>query len=76
MPQAHLIIRGFVQGIGYRKWARHEAQKLGITGWVRNLPDSSVEVLLQGTKEKLDEMIVFCKKGPFMSEVEDVDAVW
>lgn len=76
MKDAHLMIRGFVQGIGYRKWARKEAQKLGLSGWVRNLPDGSVEALLQGSQKDIKEMIALCKKGPFMSEVENVDVVW
>ncbi len=76
MLDAHAMIRGFVQGIGYRKWARKEAQKLGLTGWVRNLPDGSVEVLLQGDKEKIEKLLEIYKKGPFMAEVESVDTIW
>lgn len=76
MQDAHLMIKGFVQGVGYRKWARKEAQKLELTGWVRNLPDGSVEVLLQGDKEKIEQAISLLKKGPFLSEVEEVDVVW
>lgn len=76
MTDAHLIIKGFVQGVGYRKWARKMAQENGITGWVRNLPDGSVEALLQGEKEIIEKVIKDYKKGPFLSEVESVDVVW
>lgn len=76
MTDAHLIIKGFVQGVGYRKWARKMAQENGITGWVRNLPDGSVEALLQGEKEIIEKLINDYKKGPFLSEVESVDVVW
>lgn len=76
MKDLHIIITGFVQGVGYRKFVKHHGSKLGLTGWVRNLPDNSVEALLQGPEEKIKEMIVRCKKGPFLSEVENVDVVW
>lgn len=76
MHDAHLIITGFVQGVGYRKFVKHEAVKLGLTGWVRNLPDGSVEALVQGEKEKIEILIGKCRKGPFLSEVEKVDVVW
>lgn len=76
MQDAHLMIRGFVQGVGYRKWARREAQKVGLTGWVRNLPDGSVEALLQGDTDILTLFIEKLRKGPFMSEVEDIDIIW
>lgn len=76
MQDAHLMIRGFVQGVGYRKWARKIAQNEGITGWVRNLPDGSVEALLQGDKATIEKVIAEYKKGPFLSEIEEVDVVW
>ncbi len=73
---AHLIISGFVQGVGYRHFVRNNAQKLGLTGWVANVPDGKVETLLQGQKEKIEEMIRLCRKGPFLSEIENVDVEW
>lgn len=76
MQDAHIMIRGFVQGVGYRKWARKIAQNKGLTGWVRNLPDGSVEVLLQGAKERIEKVLAEYKKGPFLSDVEDIDVLW
>ena len=76
MKEAHIMIKGFVQGVGYRKWARKEAQKAGITGWIRNLPDGSVEALLQGDKDTIEKLLNLYKKGPFLSEVEDIDTIW
>lgn len=73
---AHVMIRGFVQGIGYRKWTKKEAQKVALTGWVRNLPDGSVEALLQGDKDILELFIEKLKQGPFMADVKSVDTVW
>lgn len=76
MKNAHCMIYGFIQGVGYRKWVKKEAQKLGVTGWIRNLPDGSVEALLQGTEDKQKQLITLCKKGPFLADVEKVDIVW
>ncbi|SRR5258706_2435104 len=76
MQQAHVIISGFVQGVGYRQFVKQNARKLGLTGWVRNIPDGSVEALFQGTKDVIDQMILLCRKGPFLSEVEDVKVWW
>lgn len=76
MKDAHVMIRGFVQGVGYRKFVRKHAEELGLTGWVRNLPDGSVEALFQGNEATIEKMLEICRKGPFLSEVEDVDNVW
>lgn len=70
------MIRGFVQGVGYRKWARKKAMDAGLTGWVRNLPDGSVEVLLQGEKVIIEKVLKEYEKGPFLAEVESVDTIW
>lgn len=80
---AHIFISGFVQGVGFRQFTKRNAIKLSLTGWVRNLPaspqggpDNRVEAVFQGSKEKIDPMIKICRKGPFLSEVKDVDVVW
>lgn len=73
---AHIYVSGSVQGVGYRQFVRHYARKLGITGWVQNLPDGRVECLIQGLKESLDQMILRCRKGSFVSEVKNVEVVW
>lgn len=76
MKQAHIFVSGFVQGVGYRQFVKRSARGIGVVGWVRNLPDGRVEVILQGSQEKIDQLIALCKKGPFLSEVEDVQVVW
>lgn len=76
MKQVHLLIAGFVQGIGFRQFIKHEARKRGVAGWVRNLPNGTVEALLQAKKPILDEMITFCKKGPMSTQVKDVAIEW
>jgi len=73
---AHVFISGFVQGVGYRRFIKGEAGKLGLTGWVKNLPDNRVEATFQGSKEQIEKIITICEKGPFLSEVKDVNVIW
>jgi acylphosphatase len=76
MKQAHIFVSGMVQGVGYRYFVRNNARKLGIVGWVRNLPDRRVEAIFQGTEEKLQEMLALCRQGPFLSEVKNLQVDW
>lgn len=74
--QARVLISGFVQGVGFRHFVRNKALEIGLTGWVRNLPDGRVEAVLQGSKEKIEEIILLCRKGPFLAAVENVEVTW
>ncbi|MBI2074961.1 MAG: acylphosphatase [Candidatus Levybacteria bacterium] len=79
MQQAHVFISGFVQGVGFRHFVRQKARQLGLTGWVRNLPDRRVEAVFQqssGKVDKVEQVIKECRKGPFLSEVEEVRVEW
>ncbi|MBI2443130.1 MAG: acylphosphatase [Candidatus Levybacteria bacterium] len=76
MHQLHLFIGGYVHSVGFRAFVKREAEKLGLTGWVRNLTDRRVEVIAQGKKEDLEKLIEECKKGPFMAEVKGVSVTW
>lgn len=76
MQQAHVFISGNVQGVGFRYFVRSNAKKLGLTGFVRNTEDGGVEALFQGRKETIEEMIAFCQKGPFLSEVKQLGVEW
>ena len=71
--QARLTISGQVQGVGYRDWAIMTARRLGLTGWVRNRTDGSVEALIVGDDEAVGEMIDACRRGPRMAHVDNVD---
>ncbi|OGY41728.1 MAG: acylphosphatase [Candidatus Buchananbacteria bacterium RBG_13_36_9] len=71
-----IIINGQVQGVFFRYKTQQEAQKLGLTGWVRNNADSSVEILAEGDKDKLEELIAWCKAGPRSAQVENVEVNW
>ena len=76
MFQARLIISGKVQGVFYRASCQEVAQRLGLTGWVKNLLDGNVEVLAQGEKEKIEKLIEWCKKGSDGARVDDVEIKW
>jgi acylphosphatase len=83
MKQAHIIISGYVQGVGYRYFIRSNARKLGLTGWVRNTTNGKVEAVFQSTERSdqegqkiIEEMIGLCRKGPMLSEVKNIDVEW
>jgi len=68
----HLIIKGRVQGVGYRMSAYDAANNLGITGWVRNRHDGSVEVVAESDKTTLEQLVLWAKRGPDYAEVSEV----
>ena len=74
--QLHAVVRGYVQGVGYRLFALREAQRLSLTGWVRNRPDGAVEVTAEGSEERLRELLSRLQRGPAEAEVERVDVEW
>jgi acylphosphatase len=74
MPlQARLTITGRVQGVGYRDWVLSHGRLLGLTGWVRNRSDGSVEALIVGEESAVGRMIDACRRGPPAAQVEDID---
>ena len=60
----HVVIRGRVQGVGYRAFVQHEALRRGIAGWARNRRDGSVEAVFAGPREVVDAMTAACRQGP------------
>ena len=69
----HVVIRGRVQGVGYRAWAEYTALERGVQGWVRNCRDGTVEALFMGPPDSVDGMIMACNKGPRGSRVDRID---
>lgn len=67
-----LRISGRVQGVWYRGWTVEKARELGLSGWVRNITDGTVEALLNGPQGQVDEMIKACRSGPPAAKVEEV----
>jgi acylphosphatase len=73
---ALLRITGRVQGVWYRASAASEAKRLGLTGWIRNVPDGSVVALAQGRREDVSAFIEWCRSGPPSAEVKNVHTDW
>ena len=70
------IISGRVQLVMYRDFARRKARKLRLRGWVRNLPDNTVELIAEGEEENLKHLIEYLKEGPVLADVDDVQVTW
>ncbi len=67
-----IFVLGFVQGVGFRRFIRKNAQKLGIKGWVRNTSDGRVEIVAQGAKEQIEELKKIAEKGTIFSDVKGI----
>ncbi len=76
MKEIHCIILGRVQMVMYRDFATRKARKLGINGWVKNLPDGSVNVVAQGTQESLEKFIACLHTGSVFARVDNVQVEW
>ncbi len=74
--RVHLFASGRVQGVWYRASTAREAKRLGLTGWVRNLPDGRVEAVAEGDRGLLEDLCRFCRKGPPLSRVTRLDVTW
>ena len=73
MKEVYLKIEGRVQGIGYRRWAVSKALEIGgISGWVRNEDDGSVEILMSGEEDKINKMVENCYRGPLFARVDKI----
>ncbi|WP_144637004.1 acylphosphatase [Bordetella genomosp. 13] len=68
-----VTIRGKVQGVGYRHATVRRAHMLGVTGWVQNLEDGTVEALVQGTPDQVDHMLEWLRRGPPAAVVTDLE---
>ena len=69
----HVRVTGHVQGVFYRAWAQAQARELGISGWVRNCPDGSVEAHVQGDEGSVGRMVERMRAGPANARVDDID---
>ena len=69
----HVIVRGRVQGVGFRAFVEYEATSRKLRGWVRNRRDGSVEAVLSGSEKMVEEMLDACRKGPPGSRVDGLD---
>ena len=71
MRHAHLIIDGFVQGVGFRRFVQRQAEALDLKGYVRNI-EGGVEVVVEGESDAIDRLVEACRQGPPAANVEDV----
>jgi len=73
MNAKRLVISGRVQGVGYREWMVDKARSLGVSGWVRNRLDGSVEALVAGDVAAVEELSRLCRRGPRMAQVVSIE---
>ncbi len=80
MPEKTLeiraVVKGWVQGVGFRFYAERCAEKLSVHGWVRNLSNGDVETLAQGSKDQLENYIAKLWEGPRSAQITDVEVHW
>lgn len=74
--RAHIIIEGRVQGVFYRSNTKKMADKLGVKGWIRNLPDGRVEAVFEGEKEDIKKLLSWCWVGPPGAKVTNIEVEW
>ena len=70
--RVHAIVSGRVQGVFYRLETQNAANRIGVNGWVRNLPDGTVEAVFEGEKQKVKDIIAWCQDGPPHARVDQV----
>ena len=73
--RVHLVVRGRVQGVGFRWFVREEAQRLGLAGWVRNLADGGVEVAAEGDDASIEALRRIVREGPRGAAVERLESL-
>ena len=76
MQRLEAIVRGYVQGVGFRAFVRRQARAIGLTGWVRNTVDGDVQVVAEGSRSDLIAFADRLRDGPSEAEVQDVEFIW
>jgi acylphosphatase len=71
--RSHVIVHGRVQGVFFRYSCQREARSAGVSGWVRNLDDGTVEAVFEGRPQDVDYLVAWCRKGPPAARVSAVD---
>jgi len=74
--RAHVIIRGSVQGVFFRMETQRAAERHGVSGWVRNKRDGTVEAVFEGKKSNMEATLQWCHEGPALASVESVEVEW
>ena len=76
MVRASVLVSGMVQGVCFRYYTRAKAAELDVKGWVKNRMDGKLEAVFEGEKEKVEELIRWCNRGPYGAVVDGVDVNW
>ena len=76
VKEIRILIYGDVHGVGFRYHTQEMAQPLGLSGYVKNLPDGSLEIVAQGKKENLEKLITWAGTGPRFAKVERIETEW
>jgi acylphosphatase len=76
VKRLHAVVRGRVQGVGFRDATAREARRLRLTGWVRNRMDGTVEITAEGDERALRELETFLRHGPGLANVTGLDVFW
>ena len=74
--RVRIVVRGRVQGVFFRAYTMEKARSLGVVGWVKNRDDGSVEIVAEGERAKLEELLEWARQGPPDARVEEVDVAW
>ena len=74
--RVHVIVHGRVQGVYFRASTRDRARQLGLSGWVRNCADGSVELVAEGETAKLEQLVTWCRNGPPGAFISDMVVEW
>ncbi len=76
MTEMHCVVNGLVQNVAYRTYIQDSATELEVVGWVKNLPDGTVEILAQGTPDVLKDFVEYIHEGSLRAKVETVSVDW
>ena len=74
--RALIRVKGIVQGVGYRSWIARKAKALNLHGFVRNEPDGSVYIIVEGERDSIEKLIKLCWEGPTLAKVNSVEVEW
>jgi len=73
--RVHIYVAGKVQNVFYRNFIKRKASTLNVTGWVKNISDGRVEAVLEGEKDKIEELVNWAKKGPMFAKVDEIEVI-
>ena len=76
VEELYAVVAGYVQGVGFRYFVVEKAQRLGLHGYVRNQTNGDVEVVAQGTRPTLENLLVLLRQGPTSAKVDEVYTIW